>query len=31
MEMIAVILDPAHIRKIINCRARHGREPPTVG
>ena len=31
MEVIAVILDPAEIRKIINCLARHGRGPPTVG
>jgi len=31
MEVIAVILDPAEIRKIISCLARHGRRPPTVG
>jgi hypothetical protein len=30
MEVIAVILDPAEIRKIINCLARNGRGPPTV-
>jgi hypothetical protein len=31
MEVIAIILDPAQIRKIINCMARHGHGPPTVG
>jgi hypothetical protein len=31
MEVIAVILDPAEIRKIISCLAKHGRGPPTVG
>jgi len=31
IEVIAVILDPAEIRKIINCLARHGHGPPTVG
>jgi hypothetical protein len=31
MEVIAVIQDPAEIRKIISCRAKHGRGPPTVG
>ena len=31
MEVIAVILQPTEIRKIINCLARHGRGPPTVG
>jgi len=30
MEVIAVILDPAEIRKIISCLARHGRGPSTV-
>ena len=30
MAVIAVILDPAEIRKIINCLARNGRGPPTV-
>jgi len=31
MAVIAVILDPAEIRKIIACLAKHGRGPPTVG
>jgi len=31
MAVIAVILDPAAIRKIISCLARHGRRPPMVG
>ncbi len=31
MVVIAVILDPTGIRKIINGLARHGRGPPTVG
>jgi hypothetical protein len=31
MEVIAVILDPAEILKIIACLAKHGRGPPTVG
>jgi hypothetical protein len=31
MAVIAVILDPAEIRKIITCMARHGRGPPTQG
>jgi len=31
MEVIAVILDPAEIRKITVCLARHGRGLPTVG
>jgi hypothetical protein len=30
-EVIAAILDPAEIRKIIHCLARYGREPPLVG
>ena len=30
IEVIAVILDPAEIRKIITCLARNGRGPPTV-
>jgi hypothetical protein len=31
MSLIAVILDPAEIRKLIGCLARHGRGPPTEG
>ena len=31
MEVIAVILDPAEIHKIIACLAKHGRGPPTAG
>ena len=31
MEVIAVILDAAEIRKLIACFAKHGRGPPTVG
>ncbi|MBE3038667.1 MAG: transposase [Chloroflexi bacterium] len=31
MAVIAVILNPAEIRKIIACLAKHGRGPPTVG
>jgi hypothetical protein len=31
MSVIAVILDPAEIRKIIDCLTRHGRGPPTQG
>jgi hypothetical protein len=31
MAVIAVILDPAEIRRITACLARHGRGPPTVG
>jgi DNA-directed RNA polymerase subunit RPC12/RpoP len=31
MAVIAVILDPAEIRKIIACLAKHGRGLPTVG
>ena len=31
MAVIAVIRDPAEIRKIISCLAKHGRGPPTVG
>ena len=31
IEVIAVILDPAEIRKIISCLARHGRGPPAEG
>ena len=31
MAVIAVILDPAEIRKIISCLTRHGRGPPTLG
>jgi hypothetical protein len=31
MAVIAVILDPAEIRKIIGCLAMHGRGPSTVG
>jgi len=31
MEVIALILGPAEIRKIINCLAKHGRGPPTGG
>ena len=31
MEVIAVILDPAEIREIINCLANHSRGPPTAG
>ena len=31
MSVIAVIRDPAEIRKIIKCLERHGRGPPTVG
>ena len=31
MEVIALILDPAEIRKIINCLAKHGRGSPTAG
>ena len=31
MSVIALILDPAEIRKIISCLARQGRGPPTQG
>ncbi|HSV94168.1 MAG TPA: hypothetical protein VLH81_13885, partial [Desulfobacterales bacterium] len=31
MSVIAVITDPAQIRKIIACLERHGRGPPPVG
>jgi hypothetical protein len=30
MAMIAVILDPAEIQKIIRCLSKHGRGPPTL-
>jgi hypothetical protein len=31
MSVIAVILDPAEIRTIIACLAKHGRGPPDGG
>ena len=31
MSVIAVIVDPAQIRKIIDCLNRHGRGPPPLG
>ena len=31
MAVLAVIFDPAQVRKIIACRMRHGRGPPLPG